>query len=93
MRRVGYAARPHQLCWNENQPLPEALQGGSLPRGRSPEAFEPMQQVVGQPHDLEEGLVRLKVLGRNLSESIGVLPFPDDRLGPSSLVVEAPEGT
>src|SRR5712691_851729 len=86
-----HAVGPHQLCRHQKQALPEALQGGPLQMGWSTKPLEPVQQVVGQQDDLEERFVGREVFRRDLSQSVGVLQFPDDQLGPGALVVKAPE--
>lgn len=76
----GHAARPHQLGWDEKQPLPQALQRGSLQMSWHTEPLEPVQQIVGQQDDREEGLVCQEVLCRDLAQSVGVFQFSDDQL-------------
>src|SRR5713226_10728273 len=86
-----YSAGPYQLGWDQEQSLPEALQGGPLEMHRCTEPLEPVQQVVGQQDDLDGSFVGLKVFGRDFPQGVGVLQFADDQLGASALIVKAPE--
>src|SRR5437016_4309469 len=65
--------RSHQLGRHHEQALAKTLQRGPLQMGWDTEPLEPIQQVVGQQHNLEERLVRLEVVGRNLSQGVGIL--------------------
>ncbi len=53
----GRATGPHQLRWDQEQPLAQALQGSPLQMRWGTEPLEPIQEVVGQQHDLEERFV------------------------------------
>ena len=55
------------------------------------QAFEPVQQVVSPQDNLEERLVGLEVVGRNLAQGIGILQFSDDQLRPRAVVVKPPK--
>jgi len=55
------------------------------------ESLEPIQQVVGQQDDLEEGLVGPEILCRDLAQGVGVFQFSNDQFRSGSLVVEAPQ--
>src|SRR5581483_2251837 len=85
------AVGPYQLRRDQEQALPQALQGGPPQMGWNTEPFEPVQQVVGQQHNLEESFVGLEVLRRNLPQRIGVFQLADNQLRPSPLVVETPQ--
>src|SRR5215471_14873012 len=61
----GHASWPHQLRRNHEQALAQALQGSTFETPWSTEPFEPVQQVVGQQHDLEERFVGEKVFRRD----------------------------
>ncbi len=73
-----HPARSHQLGRYYEQALAQTLQRSSLQVGRNTESLEPIQQVVSQQGDLEERLVGLEVVRRNLAQGVGVLQFPDD---------------
>ena len=87
----GNPVRPYKLGWYHEQALTKPLQSSSLQMGWNTETFEPVQQVVGQQHDLEECLVGLEVVGGNFAQGIGVFQFSDNQLRPRSLVVEPPK--
>lgn len=72
------ATGPNQLGRDQEQSLSQALESSALQMSWSTKALEPVQQVVGQQHDLEEHLVGREVLGRNLAQRIGVFQLADD---------------
>src|SRR5438445_10956984 len=78
----GNPARSHQLGRYHEQALAKTLQGGPPQMRWDTETFEPVQQVVRQQDNLEERLVGLEVLRRNLPQGVGVLQFSDDQFRP-----------
>src|SRR2546428_9987014 len=74
------STRPHELGGHEEQPLPEARQRGPLQMNWNTESLEPIQQVVGQQDDLEEGLVGPEILCRDLAQGVGVFQFSNDQI-------------
>ncbi len=84
-------ARLYQLAGYYEQARATTLQMGPLQMLWSTEPLEPIQQRLGQQDNLEECLVRLEILRRNLSQGVGILQLSDDQLRPRVLVVKRPK--
>jgi hypothetical protein len=77
--QCGDAARTNKLCGDCEQTVSHTLKGHTLPARRTAQLLEPVEKVVGEKDQLEEGLVGNEVLYRYLAQCIGVFHFPDDK--------------
>jgi hypothetical protein len=83
--RVGQAPPGRQ------QTLPEPLEGGPFEARRRAVALEPVEAVVGEQDEVEEGEVRPEVAGGDFAQGVGLLELADDEFGLRAVVVEPPE--
>ena len=85
-----FASRVNQASWQSEQLSAKSLQCSRLPPLRQREAFEPVDQIVGQKDQMEIDLVGQEVVGRNLAQRKTFFEFPNVQFHPSPLFVEMP---
>ncbi len=82
--------RTDEVSRREKELSAQPPQGSLLKTRWCTQSLERREEIVGQQHELEEGLGAAEVLHGDLVERIGGFEFADNELGPRSIIVESP---
>src|SRR5712692_6555080 len=90
-RKAGTVLHATQLGGHQEHLVPQGLKRRGLELWRQAQAFEPVDEVVGEQEEMEVKLVGEEVAGWDAAQGVVSLELPNEQFNACPIVVEAPE--